>query len=187
MENSVFNVGGVLFSAKNAGFLQMFFTFFLAFAALSALVSAVKAFRAARKDNPVFSRGEVRQFVESQMVSIQSTLEDAGVDWDENTAYQWLLFLCRKIKVRQQIVLVSRKRYEAPGFASIHEFMKKADLRLAGTDVADRAADGTPKWFRTEVAEAAKEVQATARDLSKNRGTRNMATPCEYHRFKQNQ
>jgi hypothetical protein len=187
MENSIFNVGGILFSAKNANFLQAFFTFFLAFAALSALASAVKAFRAARKDNPVFSRGEVQAFIESQMSSIQSTLEDAGVDWDKDTAYQWLLFLCRKIKVRQQIVLVARKRYEAPGFADLHTFMKKADLRLSGTDVADRAADGTPKWFRTEVAEMAKDVQAIARDLAKNRGTRNMSTPCEYHRFKQNQ
>ena len=187
MENNVFNVGGVLFSAKNAGFLQSFFVFFLTFAALSALVSAVKAFRTARKDNPVFSRSEVRAFIENQLNSIQSTLEDSGVDWNEEVAYQWLLFLCRKIKIRQQIVLVARKRYEAPGFADIHTFMKKADLRLSGTDVADRAADGTPKWFRTEVAEMAKEVLSTARDLAKNRGTRDMATPCEYHRFKQNQ
>lgn len=185
MENNVFSIAGALFASKNANFLQAFFMFFLTFAALSALVSAVKAFRVARKDNPVFSRGEVRQFVESQMQSIQSTLEDAGVDWNENTAYQWLLYLCRKIKVRQRIVLVNRKRYEAPGFSSFQEFLKKADLRLSGTDVADRAADGTPKWVRTEVAEVAKDVQAAARDLAKNRGVRRMSTPCEYHWFKQ--
>lgn len=187
MENQVFNFAGVLFSSKNAGLLQSFFTFFCAFAALSALVSAVKAFRSARKDNPVFSNSEVRQFVESQMESIQSTLEDAGVDWNPDTAFQWALYLCRKIKIRQRIVLVSRKRYEAPGFTSVEGFFKKADFRLRGTDVADRAADGTPKWFKTEANEMAKEVLAVARDLAKNRGTRDMDTPCEYHRFKQNQ
>ena len=187
MENNIFSIAGVLFASKNANFLQSFFTFFLAFATLSALASAVKAFRAARRDNPVFSRSEVRQFVESQIASIQNTLEDAGVDWDKDTAFQWVLYLCRKIKIRQRIVLVNRKRYEAPGFTNLDEFFKKADFRLQGTDVADRADDGTPKWFRTEVAEMAKDVLATARDLAKNRGVRDMSTPCEYHRFKQNQ
>lgn len=186
MENQIVNIGGILFSMKNGALFQTLFTFLMAFGALALLVSAYKQFREKRRENPVFSNKEVREFVEAQLRSIQITLEDAGVSWDDFTSYQWLLYLCRKIKIRQEVFVVGGKRYEAPGFTGIHDFYKKADFRLgASTDVAVRAEDGTPKWERTQTLSLAKDVQSTAREVARLHVQRRMSLPTEYLRFKQ--
>lgn len=186
MENQVVNVGGILLGMKNAQLFQTLFTFLMAFGALALLVSAYSQFKRKRQENPVFSRAEVRAFIEAQLRSVQITLEDGGVVWDDFTAYQWMLYLCRKIKVRQDIVVVGGKRYEAPGFNNIHEFVKRADFRLgASTDVAVRAEDGTPKWERTQTLSLAKDVQSTAREVARLHIQRRMTLPTEYLKFKQ--
>lgn len=186
MENNVVNIGGLLFSMKNGQLFQTLFTFLMAFGALALLVSAYNQFRKKRQENPVFSCEEVRSFVEAQLRSIQITLEDGGVVWDDFTAFQWLLYLCRKIKIRQDVFVVGGKRYEAPGFSNIHEFYKKADFRLgASTDVAVRAEDGTPKWERTQTLSLAKDVQSTAREVARLHVQRRMTLPTEYLKFKQ--
>lgn len=186
MESQVVNVAGILLSMKNGHLFQMLFSFLMAFGALALLVSAYKQFQKKRQENPVFSGGEVRSFIEAQLRSVQITLEDGGVEWDDFTAYQWLLYLCRKIKIQQEIFVVGGKRYEAPGFAEIHEFMKKADFRLgASVDVAVRAEDGTPKWERTTTLSLAKDVQSTAREVARLHMQRRMTLPTEYLKFKQ--
>ena len=186
MENQIVNFGGLLLGMKDARLFQTLFSFLMAFGALALLVSAYKQFREKRKESPVFSNNEVRDFVEDQLRSIQITLEDGGVKWDDFTAMQWMLFLCRKIKIRQEIFVVDQKRYEAPGFTSIHDFYKKGDFRLgASTDVAVRAEDGTPKWERTQTLSLAKDVQSTAREVARLHVQRRMTLPTEYLKFKQ--
>ena len=186
MENNIVNVGGILLAMKNRALFQSLFTFLMAFGALALLVSAYRQFKENRQENPVFSGKEVRTFVEAQLRSIQITLEDAGVDWDDFTSYQWLLYLCRKIKIRQEVLVVGQKRYEAPGFNNINEFLKRADFRLgASVDVAVRAEDGTPKWERTTTLSLAKDVQSTAREVARLHVQRRMTLPTEYLRFKQ--
>ena len=186
MENQIVNIGGLLLGMKDAKLFQTLFSFLMAFGALALLVSAYSQFRKKRQENPVFSCEEVRTFVEAQVRSLQITLEDGGVEWDDFTAYQWTLYLCRKIKIRQDIFVVGGKRYEAPGFTRIHEFMKKADFRLgASVDVAVRAEDGTPKWERTTTHSLAKDVQSTAREVARLHMQRRMTLPTEYLKFKQ--
>lgn len=186
MENNIVNIGGILLGMKNAQLFQTLFSFLMAFGALALLVSAYRQFREKRQENPVFSGKEVKAFVEAQLKSIQITLEDGGVEWNDFTAYQWALYLCRKIKVKQDIFVVGQKRYESPGFSNIHEFFKKADFRLgANTDVAVRAEDGTPKWERTTTLSLAKDVQSTAREVARLHVQRRMTLPTEYLKFKQ--
>ena len=185
MEN-IANVGGQLVGVSASQLVQSFFTLLFAGIALRLLMNAVAAFRSARKNNPVFSRSEVAAYVEAQMLSIQNVLEDGGIEWTEEVHFQWLLYLCRKIRVRHRIVIVDNRRYEAAGFTNVDEFWRKADLRLgASPDVAKRAEDGTPIWTKTETADLARDVLADAKLLVQNK-KRRMSLPTDVHRFRKN-
>ena len=78
MENQVVNWGGALFSASTPKLLQGFMTLFCVLLAVRLLRNAYVAFRESRSENPVFSRGEMARFIESEMRQIQNILEDAG-------------------------------------------------------------------------------------------------------------
>lgn len=187
MENQIVNWGGALFSASTPKLLQGFMTLFCVLLAVRLLRNAYVAFRESRSETPVFSRNEMAQFISAEMRQIQNILEDAGIDWNDDIAFQWMLFLARKIRVRARIVLVNGQRYEAAGFSNIHEFFAKADLRLGeSVDVASRAKDGTPNWQRTETMKIAGEVISIAKEVARNVGSRSMSTPTEYHRFCRN-
>ena len=185
MEN-ITNIGGQLVGVSAPQLVQSFFTLLFAGIAMRLMMNAVSAFRSARKDNPVFSRAEVCTYIEAQMASIQNILEDGGIPWTEEVHFQWLLYLCRKIRVRHRIILVEGRRYEAAGFTNADEFWRKADLRLgASPDVAKRAEDGTPIWTKTETSDLAREVLADAKLLVQNK-KRRMSLPTEVHRFRKN-
>lgn len=184
-ESGVINFGGQMFGVSAPKFVQSFFALLACLIMVRLLINAFKAFKEARKENCVFSREEVKTFISSQMQSIQNILEDGGIDYNDRVAFQWLLYLCRKIRVRQRIVLVDHKRYEAAGFTKMEDFWKKADLRLGEScDVCHRMEDGTPIWQKTETLRLAQDVLADAKGVAQHGYKRRMSLPTEYHKFR---
>lgn len=182
-ESGIVNFGGQLFGVSAPRYVQSFFALLACLIMLRLLLNSFKAFKEARKNNCVFSRKEVQELLESELLQIQNILEDAGIKWEEPLAYQWLLYLARKIRVRARIVLVDNRRYEAAGFTKLDDFWRKADLRLgASADVATRMEDGTVNWQKTETLKICQEVIANAKAVARS-SKFGLSTPVDFHRI----